>query len=115
MNLHKQVEIVIGDKSIQVDEKLKDIILKLNYNGYKTLYSCQGDKYNEGYIKFDDSVDIELAYTILDSLLPYHVLRLDFHNIIRFARTKQAYVNRFEISKMLKNKMRKLKKQSILK
>ena len=115
MNLHKQVEIVIGDKKIQVDEKLKDIILKLNYNGYKTLYSCQGDKYNEGYIKFDDSVDIELAYTILNKILPYHVLRLDFHNIIRFARTKQAYLNRYETCKMLKSKTRKLEKQSILK
>lgn len=115
MNLHKQIEITIDDKKIKVDEKLADIIVKLNNNGYKTLYSCQGDKYNEGYIKFDESVDLELVYTILDKLLPYHVLRLDFHNIIRFARTKQAYISRYEISKMLKSKMRKLEKQSILK
>ena len=115
MNNHKQVEITLCGEQIKVDEKLVNIILKLNQHGYKTIYSCQGDKYNEGYVKFDENTDMELAYHILNELLPYHVLRLDFHNIIRFARTKQAYMNSYEIAKMLKNKTRKLNKQSILK
>jgi hypothetical protein len=115
MIIHKQVEIELNEEKIKIDEKLVNIILKLNRCGCNTIYSCQGDKYNEGYVKFDKNTDMELAYNILNALLPYHVLRLDFHNIIRFARTKQAYINRYNAVKMFKNKTRKLNKESILK
>lgn len=102
--LHKQVDIEINNNIIQVDKKLAYIIKYLNDLGFATLYSCQGDKYNEGYIKFDEKVDIETVYYILDELLPYHVLRLDFNNIIRFSRTRAAYLSQFEITKRIKRK-----------
>lgn len=101
---HKQKEIIINNEKIKVDEKIADIIYTLNECGYKTLYSCQGDRYNEGYIKFDEKVDIEIVYAFLEKLLPNHVLRLDFHNIIRFANSKQAYLSRYEIVKHIKKR-----------
>jgi hypothetical protein len=103
-HIHKQKEIIINNEKIKVDEKIADIIYNLNGWGYKTLYSCQGDRYNEGYIKFDEKVDIEIVYSFLEKLLPYHVLRLDFHNIIRFANTKQAYLSRYETVKYIKKR-----------
>ena len=114
MNEHKQKEIDINGNKIEVDEKLANVIVKLNNKGYKTIYSCQGDKYNEGYIKFDESVNMEFAYSVLDSLLPCHVLRLDLHNIIRFAKTKQAYLHYYEMSKKFKSQVRKITKEPIL-
>jgi hypothetical protein len=53
---------------------------------------------------------MEQAYNMLDNLLPNHVLRLEFDNIIRFSNTKAAYLNRFQIVKYMKRYKQKSKK-----
>lgn len=109
MNTHKQVEITIfnkdgKDKKIKVDEKLSKIIFYLNnHYGLKTEYSCQGNRENAGYIKFDDDVDLEKALDILEILMPKHVIIMDRSQCVRFFSTEKAWVNYYKFLKNIQN------------
>lgn len=106
MNKHKQVEITILNKDgeykkIRVDEKISKVIFYLNnHYGLKTEYSCQGNRENAGYIKFDDNIDLEKALDVLEVLMPKYIVIMDRYQCLRFFSTENAWMNYY---KFLKN------------
>ena len=78
------------------------IQIKNNF-GLKTEYSCQGNRENAGYIKFDDDVDLEKALDILEILMPKHVIIMDRSQCVRFFSTEKAWMNYYKFLKNMQN------------
>lgn len=61
MKSHEQKAIIIDNKEVEIDLECIDFVKLFNQEGLKTKFSCQGDRYNDFYIIFDDEVtDIDM-------------------------------------------------------
>ena len=113
MQKHRQIEVKIFDlkgkkEKIKVDKGIAQLIFYLNniYNLH-TVYSCQGDKENPGYIKFEEDTDMRMAIDVMNQCMPKAVCILDFDNVIRFCKNKNAWDNYYDFLKYVQ-KMRVL-------
>ena len=78
-NTHKTKPVKIGKKTIQVDEKLSDLVYHLNRCGLKTLSCCQEDSEGNSYLVLD-SKKIRLVSTVNS---PYPVVLLKWRKTNR--------------------------------
>ena len=69
---HLTVPVKIGRKTVEVDEKIADLVFHLNKCGLKTLSSCQEDPDGNSYLVLDFE-KIQLASVVNT---PYPVLLL---------------------------------------
>lgn len=92
---HWTNDVMINGKKIKVDRKIADLIVFLNNNKLPTKFCCQGDKENEGYIYFEDNVDMESALVYTKAYFPKAFCFIESlnPNIIRFYLTKRALEN----------------------
>lgn len=96
---HRQLEITIrdlngNDKKVKVDKGIaKEIFYLNNFYHLNTLYSCQGDNYNGGYVKFVPGTDMGKAIDALNVLMPKAICILDFNEIVRFFKTSASWKN----------------------
>ena len=59
--MHKQIDILIRGEVVSVDERVRDLILRLNLlPGIETYNSCQGEKCGKGYVQFGGEAAIML-------------------------------------------------------
>jgi len=105
MRKHRQIEVTICDLNgkmikVKVDKGISEMIYYLN-NHYHlhTLHSCQGDKYNGGYVMFAHGTNMSKAYGALNYLMPKAVCILDFDNIVRFFKTAESWNNHYDFLK----------------
>lgn len=90
-NCHVTKRILLHGNFVYIDKRIINLIIQLNNKGLTTKYSCSGDKNNEGYIMFDNNIDMRQAYYIIQQYFPKSILILDFDNIIRFYHTKKSW------------------------
>lgn len=94
---HKQVEITVpgNETPIQVDEGMEELILGLNCQGFRTMFSCKGTKHTYAYIKFYPEVSLDIAVSYLSNLLkdiPTFWLEQD-KNIVRWSYSGESVIS----------------------
>lgn len=110
---HWTKEVIINDKKVKVDRKIANLIILLNDIGLPTKFCCQGDREKEGYIYFEDNVDMESALFYTRSYFPDSFCFIESlePNIIRFYHTKKALEHAWNAHEYLVRLGKRLKKQ----
>ena len=93
---HRQVEITVpwNKAPIQIDEGMEELIFCLNFQGFRTMFSCKGTKHTHAYIKFYPEVDLDIAVPYLSKRLkdiPIFWLERDT-NVVRWSYSGESAI-----------------------